>query len=213
MSRAAWTAIIAAIAFPTIALVIVILARPGPPPGEHGPPPPGLRHGPPPPRGMHPEMLVKLRKPLELTDEQVDRIWDIIEPTRRRMMEINAQIEAKEEQVRSLLETDDPDEKAVEALVEEVTGLHAERAKLEVLTPLKVRKVLTPEQRTKLMEIWKERPPGPPHTKKRGLMPPRLEKHPPHKPPPHPPVHEAPPGPPPGAAPDQPFPPKITDFQ
>ena len=211
MSRAAWAAIIAAIAFPTIALVVVILARPGPPPGRHGehPPPPGLQHGPG-PGGMHPEMLIKLRKPLELTDEQVDRIWDILEPTRRRMIEIHSQIEEKEGQMRSLLETDDPDEKAVEALVEEVTGLHAERAKLEVLTPLKVRKVLTQAQRTKLMEIWKERPPGPAHLKKRGHMPPGPGKH----PPPHPPMNQkAPPLPPPGADLESPAPAKIPDFQ
>ncbi len=208
MSRAAWAAIIAAIAFPTIALVVVVLARPGPPPGQHGPPPPGPgpHQGPPPAGGMDPESLVRLRTPLALTDEQVDRIWDIVEPTRRRMIEIHAQIEEKERQVRALLEVDEPDEKAVEALVEEVTALHAERAKIEVLTPLRVRKVLTPEQRAKLMQIWKEHPPGPPPGKKRGPMPPRPGKQPPHLP-----AHEAP-APPPGP-PDQAAPPKIPDFQ
>lgn len=231
MSRAAWAAIMTAIAFPTIALVIVILARPGPPPPRHGPPPPppGAHHGPP-PGGLHPEMLVKMRKPLELTDEQVDRIWDIIEPTRRRMIEIHAEIDEKEGQVRTLLETEDPDVKAVEALVEDVTGLHAERAKLEVLTPIKVRKVLTSEQRARLMELWKERPPvhqpgmggGPPHPAA-GKKPPRKQPpsgmHPPQKapafmpPPGKNPPQKQPPFPPPPGAEDPPPPPKAPNFQ
>lgn len=210
MSRAAWAAVFTAIAFPTIALVVVLLARPGPPPGPHGPQPqpPHAKHGPP-PGTMHPEMLIKLRRPLELTDEQVDRIWDIVEPMRRRAIEIQSGIEEKEGQLATLLQDDDPDEKEVETLVEELTALHAERAKLEVLTPLRVRKVLDPEQRARLMEIWKEGPPGPPPGKKRGHVHPG-----PGKPPPQPPLHrKAPAPPPPGADTDSPAPPKVPEFQ
>jgi Spy/CpxP family protein refolding chaperone len=225
MSRAAWAAIIAAIAFPTIALVVVLLARPGPPPGPPGPPPPHPRaqHGPP-PGAMPPEMLIKLRKPLELTDEQVDRIWDIVEPMRRRMLEVHSGIEDREGQLATLLEAEDPDVKAVEALVDELTGLHAERAKLEVLTPLRVRKVLTDAQRAKLMEIWKQQPPAADLQKKReplqpgpGKQPPRKQPPagpPPGKHPPLPPFHQkAPPPPPPGADTQPPAPPKVPDFQ
>ena len=220
MSRAAWAAIITAIAFPTIALVVVLLARPGPPPGPHGAPPPPrhAKHGPP-PGTVPPEVLVKLRRPLELTDDQVDRIWDIIEPTRRRAIELQSGIEEKEGQLAALLLGDDPDEKAVEAMVEELTALHAERAKLDVLTPLRVRKVLTPEQRTKLMEIWKERPPGPPPGKKRGAMHPGPGKQPPHKKPlfqphpdEHPPQKQPPFAPPPGQK-GPPPPAKTPDFE
>jgi Spy/CpxP family protein refolding chaperone len=223
MSRAAWAAIIAAIAFPTIALVVVLIARPGPPPGPTGPPLPHPRaqHGPP-PGAMPPEMLIKLRKPLELTDEQVDRIWDIVEPMRRRMLEIHSGIEDREGQLATLLEAEDPDEKAVETMVDELTGLHAERAKLEVLTPLRVRKVLTDAQRAKLMEIWKQQPPAADLQKKRGPLQPGPAKHlpgkkallarPPAKHPPPPPLlQKAPPPLPPGADPGPP--PKTPDFQ
>ncbi len=195
MSRAAWAAIIAAIAFPTIALVVVLLARPGSPPGPHGPPPPHPhpQHGPP-PGTIPPEALLRLRTPLELTDEQVDRIWDIVEPMRRRMIEVRSGIEDREGQLVVLLEADDPDVKAVEAVVDELTALHAERAKLEVLTPLRVRKVLTDKQRTKLMEIWKEPPP-------------------PGKRPPPPPVHHKAPPPPPGADTPPPAPPTVPELR
>jgi Spy/CpxP family protein refolding chaperone len=215
MSKAAWAAIIAAIAFPTIALVVVILARPGPPPQPaQGPPPPRAQTPPGPPgppgpgHGLPGEALIKHRKELELTDEQVDRIWSIIERARRRMVEIQGEIGEREKRVHELLEQEDPDEKAVEKAIEQVTKLHAERAKLEVLTPLRVKKVLTAEQRTKVMEQWHRSkgmhpPPGPA---------PGREPHPgpPAKRPPHhggpPAAHKAPPPgmghpPPPGMGP------------
>jgi Spy/CpxP family protein refolding chaperone len=218
MSKAAWAAIIAAIAFPTIALVVVILAGPRhhpapPPPGPH-PGQAAAQHEPPgPPHKLHPEMLLRHRKELELTDEQVDRIWDIVEPAHRRLVEIQAEVEEKEREVHALLESDDPDEKAVEKLVEELSGLHAERAKLEVLTPLRVRKILTPEQKTKLVEMWKQGSgtrPRPdlkrgPHQGGPGIL------HPPHKAPIHPPPHgKAPPAPPTAGGQPQP---KIPAFE
>lgn len=169
MSRTAWAAIFAAIAFPTIALVVVLFFRPASPPGAF-PPPPWNEKGPPPPhKGPPPvhkgpplrdEMLVSLRERLELSEEQVEEIWKIGQPARRRMAELEISIVAKERELRSRLDADDVEEEDVLATFEELHRLHFDREKLRLLTPLRLRQVLTAEQRSKLVEVWREGPPG-----------------------------------------------------
>jgi len=173
MSKAGWAAIVTAVALPSIALVVVVSvnARRVPPPSETTPQGP-----PPPPLGMHrtpdaEEMLLRLRKPLELTDDQVDRIWDVIEPAHRRMLEIEELLHDDEVALRAEIESPDPDEEKVTALLEKRAEHRLEMDELRVLTPIRVRNVLTDEQKEKLEEIWQgggpplhpPGPPGPPH--------------------------------------------------
>ncbi len=167
MSRPAWAAVFAAIAFPSVALVIVLLAgRPAGQPAAHPPgrPPPGLagpHPGPPPGKGppppIHDEELVRLRRQLELSDEQVERIWKIGAPARRRMAELELDIGEKERELRELLAADEVDETRAVQTLEELHDLHFDMEKLRLLTPLRLRGVLTPEQRSKLIELWRER--------------------------------------------------------
>jgi len=187
MSRAAWAAIIVAIILPSVALTVVVLARPkGPPPPDH----PAMQEGPRmPPPALREEMLVKLREPLGLSDEQVEKIWTIAEPARRGMVELEAKIEAKQGELGKILGSEDPDEKAASACLEELGKLRLERDRIAVLTPLRLRKVLTAEQRTKLVEMWKPGPaappPIPPEGMEQGPGAPGPGPVPPEGPPPH----------------------------
>jgi Spy/CpxP family protein refolding chaperone len=199
MSRPAWVAILAAIAFPSIAVLVVVLARPPmypPPPGA--PPglgawPPGPHKGPPPP--IPDEALIRLRLQLGLSDDQVEQIRKIGDPARRRMAELGARLDEEERALGRALEAGEGaevDEKAVRTRLEELSAIRLELDTVTVLTPLRLRAVLTPEQRSKLVDLWRGRGPGP------GKSPP-FDGPPPHGPPPGPPLDGliAPPPPPP----------------
>jgi Spy/CpxP family protein refolding chaperone len=165
MTRAGWVAIGAAIAFPTIALVVVLLVRPPPPgvgfppPGPGCGPPPGPGAGPPPP--LDEEALVAMREPLGLTDEQVERIRGIAGPARRRMDGLHGELRAAERALLDALSSEDVDEALVRQRLEALGALRREMDELVVLTPLRLRAVLTPEQRERLMRLWRDRRPPP----------------------------------------------------
>ena len=173
MSRVAWVAVIAAIAFPSLALLVVLAVGPPRPPAPPGPPGehphPGPHPGKRPPLplgpGLRDDALVGLRGPLGLTDEQVERIWEIGEPARRDLAALDGRVSAKERELLAVLEADEVDEAAAGRLLEELGALRLEMDRLVVLTPVRLRAVLTPEQRERVVEIWRERggPLGPPH--------------------------------------------------
>jgi Spy/CpxP family protein refolding chaperone len=146
-------------------------------------------------------MLIRLRKQLELTDEQVERIWKIGQPARRRMAELEVSIGEKEHELGTLLASDDVGEQEALSTLEELHALHLDVEKLRLLTPLRLRAVLTPEQRSKLVDLWHERAgegPGRPPP----MPPDRFGPH-PGKGPPGPPGY--PPYGPPGKGPPGPF--------
>lgn len=177
MNRATWAAIIAAIVFPSIALVIVIFDRQTPPalpPEAHQPLPPRWR-GP-----LEDRNLVELRKQLALSDEQVKQIWRIGEHERRRMAGLHDDIHKKQAKLYTLLTAMNVEEDLVIRCLEELHGLRLEMDKLRVLTPLHLRGILTQEQRKKLVEIWNtrrrrepgRRPPPPGYDRDRPPPPP-----------------------------------------
>ena len=206
MSRPAWIAIIMAIAFPSIAMIVVLLIRPPPPvaPPDQRPnrplhdrghkgPPPEFEKPPPFPD----EALIHLREELSLTDEQVDSMRKIAEPARERLGQLDEELIVKEHALGDLLQDDDIDVNEATIRMAEISKLRAERDRIVVIVPLKLRQVLTVEQRSKVVDLWRRRdvpnpvgkhPPqdGPPHRPPGKLGPP-FGKHPPHgKGPPHP---------------------------
>lgn len=234
MSRASWIAIIMAIAFPSVALLVILLTRSErPPPPEHprmGHPsphkqdipmphkgdghPPHFRGGPPPP---FEEELLRLRKQLELTEEQVDQIWKLGQPARREMSELRFSIDEQEATLHGLLRQDEVNEEETIQCLEELHRLRLRMDTVKVLTPIRLKKVLTEGQREKLMDLWRVQrakrggqehpglmkgPLGPPHRGEPWMKgpppfdgPPRFEKGSGHKFPPFPPAKRR--GPPP----------------
>jgi Spy/CpxP family protein refolding chaperone len=172
MSKPAWIAIIAAIAFPSIAVIVVLLAGPPRPPPPMGPPggPPRAGDWLPPAKGPPPipdEVLLRLRPQLGLTDDQIERIHKIGDPAQAHMAELDEQLRAKEQELRRALEQhegENVDEGVVNARLEEISALRLEMDKVMVLTPLRLRAVLTPEQRSKLVELWRDQGPDKMHS-------------------------------------------------
>lgn len=167
MSRSGWIAIICAIAFPSIALLIVLLNPPQPPGGAvvlPAPAPPfPPEKGPPGKRPPFPdEVLLELDNELELTDEQVEKIREIGQPARERLGELHREVVELEGSLYKRLEAEDVEIEEVEVLLDQLSKLHDERVRLKVLTPLHLNRVLTAEQRAKLVKVWRRRGGGPP---------------------------------------------------
>ena len=165
MSRLTWIAIIAALAIPSIALTVVLATRPPPPP-----PPPGL--GAPPPPGRHKppafpeEALESLRDELSLTEEQAESMRKIAAPARARLGRIDEELTVKEKRLGDLLRDDDVDLDEATRRMAEISKLRAERDSIVVITPIKLRRVLTAEQRSKVVGLGRRlggpNPLGPP---------------------------------------------------
>lgn len=161
-----------------VALMVAALAataearkppRGGGPGGAGGPPP--HRGGPPPGPGAG--EIEELADELGLKPAQRKAIRDIADDAHKQQVKIRAEIEVLEVDLRRELDADEPDEAKVVTLIDKITALEATAKKTHLLAWLKIRKVLTKEQRKKLQEIhekrrreWRERqgdgPPDPP---------------------------------------------------
>jgi Spy/CpxP family protein refolding chaperone len=93
---------------------------------------------------------VELLSELELTPKQKQQIKTLLTSARKESIKIRADIDIAGVDLRSELEKDAPDEKAVGALIEKVSGLEGKMRKSRVVSWLRVRKLLTAKQRAKL---------------------------------------------------------------
>jgi Spy/CpxP family protein refolding chaperone len=163
----------------TAALLMLIsataLAQPPRGGGPHGRPPRGgpEGHG---PMGPPPEVIIDLAGELKLKDAQTKQIKDLIEASRKEHVKLRADIELTEIDLRSELDESEPDEKKVEGYIDSLGALETKMRKSRIMMWLKIRKLLTKEQRAKLEELhekrrqelreWRRRddgpPPGPP---------------------------------------------------
>ena len=102
------------------------------------------------------QWVVNNPKELDLTDVQLKALkQELLDQTKERI-DLNAKMETAAVNQAALLEADQPDEAALMKTVEETGRIRTEIAKLEIRHLLKVRQILTPEQRTKLREKMKE---------------------------------------------------------
>ncbi len=155
MSRLAWAAVIAAIIFPSLALVIVLLARPlagGLEPPRLRPPP---RHAPGPPDPG--QMLERLRGELGLSDAQVEQIRALQEPLRVRAAAGDQTLRAAHDELRRLLDQPEASEAEVLAALRAESEARFEVASTTVLGLLRLRAALEPAQRARLKEVWRDR--------------------------------------------------------
>lgn len=116
------------------------------PGGGHG------RHG---SRGDH--MRAKLEK-LDLTPETREQVEGLLEAAKQEGETLRSDLEAAHEQMRELLEQEEPETDRVLSQADVVGGLQLALRKHRLKTMLEVRALLTPEQREELHAQRREHP-------------------------------------------------------
>jgi len=81
-----------------------------------------------------------------LTDEQVTTLKDSVYETRKKLIDLKAELEKAGMEQAKLLSGDTIDEAAVMAAIDKTAGIRTEMAKLHVKSLIMVKQTLTPEQ-------------------------------------------------------------------
>lgn len=97
-------------------------------------------------------MVLRRAKDINLTPDQVTKIRQEMVTTHGRTIDIHAKLEHTKLEAARLLAADKVDEKAIHAQIDEAAKAQAEMHKLHVGTMLRIRNLLTAEQRQKLDE-------------------------------------------------------------
>ena len=90
---------------------------------------------------------------LNLTPEQREQIRAIRQETQQERTSINLRLRASNRALQETLDSDNPDEATVEQLVRQVATLLGAQMRLRVLSEVRIRRVLTPEQRVVLRNL------------------------------------------------------------
>jgi Spy/CpxP family protein refolding chaperone len=90
---------------------------------------------------------------LNLTPEQREQIRTIREQNRDERSAINARLRQTNRALEDALDSDNPDQVMVEQRMREVSAAQADAMRMRILTEVKIRQVLTPEQRTILRTL------------------------------------------------------------
>jgi Spy/CpxP family protein refolding chaperone len=124
--------------------------------------------------GVHfypPEMLLRRAEKIGLTPDQVTKIRQEMLGMRGHAVDLLAKIEHAKIEVTRLLSGEKLDEHAVDAQIDEAAKAEAEMHKLHLGALLRVRALLTPEQRQKLEERKHKRESQKPGTSDDGQTP------------------------------------------
>lgn len=98
-----------------------------------------------------------LKPQLGLTDEQVKKLTELRTKHLNEVSKIVAELAAKRAELRTLWLAEKPDEKRIRELTEQIAKLQAELATERTNFQLEVRKILTPEQLSKLLLLSKRK--------------------------------------------------------
>ncbi len=93
---------------------------------------------------------------LNLTPEQREQIRSIREQSKTERAAINERVRDANRQLESALDSDNPDESVVEQRVSEVATAQAAAMRMRILTEIRIRRVLTPEQRNVLRSLQQQ---------------------------------------------------------
>jgi Spy/CpxP family protein refolding chaperone len=122
---------------------------------------------------MHPMMLppgrwwkdTEIAKNIGLNDGQVQKIEQIFQESRMKLVDVHASLQKEEFKLEPLLEADNPDENAVLGAIDRITAARATLEKANAQMAFAIRRVLTPDQWKKLRALRPARdhfpPPGP----------------------------------------------------
>ena len=103
--------------------------------------------------GAHGAMLEKLERDvagLGLEQKELDAAYQLIDQARRDKRPLDGEVRTAHEQMRTLLEQDQPNVDAVTSQAEKIGSLTTQARKIELRTVVQVRNLLTPEQRKQL---------------------------------------------------------------
>ena len=95
---------------------------------------------------------VRMKKDLNLTDEQVTKIGDINKEHRKKMLDYREKLAPREIQLKKMLLEDSVDMARVRALLKEIGDLRVELQALRIEHRLDIEKVLTPDQKAKMRQ-------------------------------------------------------------
>ena len=90
---------------------------------------------------------------LNLTPQQREQIRTIRQQNQTERAAINQRVRETNRALEALLDSDNPDEAAVEDRMREVAAAQAAAMRMRILTEVKIRRVLTPEQRNLLRAL------------------------------------------------------------
>jgi Spy/CpxP family protein refolding chaperone len=101
----------------------------------------------------------RIAQQIGLTDDQKKQMDDTFQQHRLRLVDLNAALQKQEIILHPLLEADQPDEAKVLSQIDAIAQSRADLEKENARMLFGIRKVLTPEQWTKLKTIAKNGPP------------------------------------------------------
>jgi protein CpxP len=90
---------------------------------------------------------------LNLSPEQREQIRTIRQQTQEERMSINRRLREANQMLQETLDLDNPDEAVIEQLVRQVATLQVAQMRMRVLSEVRIRRVLTPEQRSLLRNL------------------------------------------------------------
>jgi Spy/CpxP family protein refolding chaperone len=93
---------------------------------------------------------------LNLTPEQREQIRSIREKSKTERAAINERVRDANRELEAALDSDNPDESAVEQRVREVAAAQAAAMRMRILTEIRIRRVLTTEQRNILRSLQQQ---------------------------------------------------------
>ena len=105
----------------------------------------------------------KVRDRLRLTDDEVDKLEDILARNRRRLEDLEDDVKKKRSALDRLLTDDRPDEATILAQVDQIEHARATLGKAGVAMLLEMRRVLTPEQQRELAQLGGKQKPKADH--------------------------------------------------
>ena len=113
--------------------------------------------------------LEGLVEELGLDEATLAKVDEVLDASRDRGRKLHRELREAHDQMRVLLDASSPDEAAIFAQVDVISGLRAELEKNRLGTLIRVRALLTPEARDRLLESMKRHPP---HRRRPGGEPP-----------------------------------------
>jgi Spy/CpxP family protein refolding chaperone len=96
-------------------------------------------------------------KALGLDDAQVQKIEQIFQDSRLKLVDLHANLQKDEIKLEPMIEADNPDENAVMGAIDRIAADRAELVKANAKMAFAIRRVLTPEQWKKLRTMWRQR--------------------------------------------------------
>jgi Spy/CpxP family protein refolding chaperone len=123
----------------------------GPRGGPHGMRPGGEMRGILPPGRWWKD--AEIVKNIGLNDGQVQKIEQIFQESRVKLVDVHANLQKEEFKLEPLLEADNPDEGAVLSAIDRITAVRATLEKANAQMAFAIRRVLTPEQWKKLRAL------------------------------------------------------------